>query len=72
MKKVKSLKYNWHQVGSVSDRDGCGEDWSKFSVGFEGVIEIMEEKNGDSFSYLITKEDGSQQRIFNPNFVDYL
>ena len=31
--KVKSVKYNWHQVGSVQDRDGFGEDWTRCEVG---------------------------------------
>lgn len=73
--KVKSLIYNWHQVGSVQDRDGAGEDWIKITVGEFGIMEIVENKpmgEGDKWNYLIKFEDGTQTRIFNPNRVDYI
>ena len=68
MKKVISVKYNWHQVGSVQDKDGAGEDWGRFVVGLNGVVSITED---ESFRYLVELENGKSFRIFNPNFVEY-
>ena len=42
MEKIKSVSYNWRQVGSTQDRDGAGEDWDRFTVGERGVILIEE------------------------------
>lgn len=65
--KVKKINYNWRQVGSITDRDGAGEDYSTFEVGQKGVIEIQEQP----LSYLIILED-SVVRVFNPNYVEYI
>ena len=73
--KVKSLIYNWHQSGSVQDRDGAGENWDRITVGELGVVEIIENKpigEGDKWNYLVKFENGSQTRIFNPNRVYYI
>lgn len=73
-KKVKLVKFNWRQVGSTIDRDGAGEDWERFTVGTGGVVEIKEhmaQGEGDKWHYYIIKEDGSDARIFNPNYVEY-
>ena len=73
--KVKSVKYNWHQVGSNIDRDGSGEDWSVYEVGVKGVtlIEENEPCNGmQLWNYVVHLEDGTKFRIFNANFVEYL
>lgn len=72
--KVKSVKYNWHQNGSVVDRDGSGEDWERVQVGNSGCTEIIEQipDNGMLlWNYLAKFEDGSAIRIFNPNLVEY-
>jgi len=72
--KVKSVKFNWHQVGSTIDRDGAGDDWEISTVGERGVISIIENapSNGlEQWNYVVELEDGSSQRIFNPNFVEY-
>lgn len=72
--KVKSVKYNWHQVGSVQDRDGSGEDWTRCEVGEKGVtlIEENEPNNGmQLWNYVVHLEEGTKYRIFNPNFVEY-
>jgi len=69
---VKTLKYNWRQVGSTIDRDGAGEDYEKFTVGENGVVEIIE--NLSSYvnaDYLVVLENGTNYRIYNPNFVEY-
>jgi hypothetical protein len=74
MRKVKLVEFNWHQVGSTSDRDGAGEDFHRVVVGINGVISIEEEnhiKGVDCLNYLVEKEDGVSFRIFNPNFVEY-
>jgi len=74
MKKVKLLDFNWRQIGSVQDRDGSGEDYTRVSVGEKGVISIEENEphNGmQLWNYVVTYENGKQTRIFNPNYVDY-
>lgn len=71
---IKSVTYNWYQVGSVQDRDGCGEDWSRATVGEKGVIlieEFLAPEWGNLTSYRVHRDDGSSFRIFNPNFVEY-
>lgn len=71
--KVKSVKFNWHQVGSVQDRDGSSEDWTRYEVG-KGVtlIEENEPHTGmQLWNYVVHLEDGTKRRIFNPNFVEY-
>ncbi len=72
--KVKSIKYNYHQVGSTETRDGAGEDWERFTVGEKGVKEIEENAIGgglEVWNYVVFLEDGTVYRIFNPNFVEY-
>ena len=74
MKKVKSVKYNWRQVGSTIDRDGAADDWERFTVGENGVkhIEENEPHNGmQLWNYVVKLESGTTYRIFNPNFVEY-
>jgi len=72
--KVKSVKFNWCQKGSTTDRDGAGDDWERCTVGTNRVSEIIENEshNGlQQWNYLIVSDDGSAVRIFNPNFVEY-
>lgn len=72
MKKVKSIVYNWYQVGNITD--GLGEEYSKDEVGIRGVAEIIENKpcNGlEMWNYEICLEDGTSSRTFNPNYVEY-
>ena len=72
--KVRELIYNWVQVGSVHDRDGAGEDWTKLTVGRNGVKSIEEHAaagEGDKWNYLVEFEDGHFLRVFNPNLVEY-
>ncbi len=72
--KVKELIYNWFQCGSTQDRDGAGEDWTRLTVGVNGVKSIEEHKaqgEGDKWNYLVEFEDGHFLRIFNPNSVEY-
>lgn len=72
--KVKSVTFNWRQVGSTIDRDRVGEDYNKSTVGLHGVllIEENEPQNGNQvWNYVVTCEDGTKTRIFNPNFVEY-
>jgi len=72
--KVKSLKFNWHQVGSTETRDGAGEDWERFTIGEKGVQDIEENApcNGmELWNYVVTLDDGTIYRVFNPNFVEY-
>ena len=74
MKKVKSIKYNWHAVGSITDRDGAGEDWERCAVGENNVVEIIENEphNGNQvWNYEVNLVDGTSYRIFDPNFVEY-
>jgi hypothetical protein len=71
---VKSVKYNWRQVGSLHDRDGAGEDYDTFTVGEKGVLAIGEEWTRDRvspFTYTVLLENGEIVRIFNPNVVIY-
>lgn len=74
MQKVKSLLYNWHQAGSVNDRDGAGENWSWFKVGENRVTFIRENepKNGmEMWNYEVYIDHKLSHRIFNPNIVEY-
>lgn len=70
--KVKKVKYNWHQIGSVTDNAGSGEDYDVFEVGQKGVIEIQEWLPGGDIPMCYTAifED-KVIRIFNPNTVEY-
>ena len=72
--KVKSVKYNWRQVGSTIDKDGAGDDWERFTIGEKGVQDIEENEptNGmQLWNYVVTMVDGTIYRIFNPNFIEY-
>lgn len=72
--KVKTLLANWRQVGSTIDSCGADEDFDKYEVGENGVIEIQEfePKNGMQLhNFLIIYEDGKRTRVFNPNHVNY-
>lgn len=72
--KVKEVIYNWFQCGSVQDRDGAGENWSRVTVGVNGVVDIVEylpQGEGDRISYVVTYNDGRVIRLFNPNTVEY-
>ena len=72
--KVKSVKYNWRQVGSTIDKDGAGDDWERFTIGEKGVQDIEENEptNGmQLWNYVVTMDDGTIYRIFNPNFIEY-
>lgn len=74
MRTVKSVRYNWRQVGSFVDRDGTGVDWDQFIVGKNGVksIEENEPRNGmQLWNYVVELESGTVYRIFNTNFVEY-
>ena len=78
--KVKSITFNWFQSGNM--QDGIGEDWSKYEVGKESAVngkivkvtEIIENvpHNGlEQWNFLVLKDDGSSERIFNINSVEY-
>lgn len=70
--KVKSVRYNWHQVGSISDRAGAGEYYQYVVVGEKGVVSISEFCNQmEIYSYLVYYDDGTIMRILNPNLVHY-
>lgn len=72
--RVKSLNFNWHQVGSTVDRDGCGENYHVYEVGKHNVSEIIENKpcNGlEVWNYEVRLKTGETYRVFNPNFVEY-
>jgi len=72
--KVKSLQFNWHQVGSTIDRDGSGENYHRHEVGKNHVHEIVEyppTMSGEVWNYKVFLEDGTIYRVFNPNFVEY-
>lgn len=76
--KIRSIKYNWHQVGAINDHAGCGEDYSICEVGCprEGktVIEITENIPMESMQlwcFDVRFDDGSVKRIFHPNTVEY-
>ena len=58
----------------MQDRDGAGEDWTRLTVGVNGVKSIEEHKaqgEGDKWNYLVEFEDGHFLRVFNPNSVEY-
>ncbi|HEY5588566.1 MAG TPA: hypothetical protein VIK86_06390 [Candidatus Paceibacterota bacterium] len=72
--KIKQIVYNWFQCGSIQDKDGAGEDWSRITVGDEviEIIEHMAQGEGDKTYYLIKYKDGRALAIFNPNTVEYI
>jgi hypothetical protein len=72
---VRVLYTNWRQVGSISDGDGCGEDYDKDEVGKNGVVSIQENQpmNGNElWNFVVKYDDGSVKRVFNPNRIEYL
>ena len=72
--KVRKIYYNWHQVGSVQDRDGCGEDWEEHEIG-KGVDRIEEHRpsgEGDKWFYDVFVGERLMTRIFNINQVEYV
>lgn len=72
MKKVKLLDLNWHQCGSVQDRVGCGENYSRFQIGVGDVVEITENEPNNGmqlWNYEVIFSNGSSRRVFNPNYV---
>ena len=74
MAQVKSVKHNWRQVGSIQGIDSAGEDYEIYTVGFKGVVSIQENEPtnvNQVWNYVVTFEDGSSFRLFNPNFVEY-
>lgn len=79
MAKVKRLLANWRQVGSLSERDGAGEDFDDYEVGKPNfkkeVITNIEEHvptNGmELHNFVITYDNGRVIKVFNPNYVEY-
>ena len=68
--KVKSVAFNWRV--SPNERIGC--DFEISTVGYMDVVSIQENEpcNGlQQWNYVVEMKDGSKQRIFNPNFVEY-
>ena len=60
--KVKSILFNWHQAGSTLDRDGAGENYSKFEIGIKDVKEINEYPPGNGmelYHFDVTLNDGT-------------
>jgi hypothetical protein len=71
MEKIKTLYYNWRQVGSTQERDGAGEDWERFTLGEKGVV-LIEELFFEAIpNYCVHFEDGSYTKVFNPNQAIY-
>lgn len=73
--KVQTVRFNWHQVGSLNDHDGTGEDWTTYTVGEQGVTLIVENEprtGMQQWNYVIHFENGNKIRIFNPNLVKYI
>lgn len=77
-KKIISIQYNWHQVGSTTCDEGAGEDYWEYIVGKKKspsdkkVVEINEHRpmgEGDKWFYDVVFDDESEVRIFNPNKV---
>lgn len=74
MEKVKSVVFNWRQVGSVQDRNGAGEDYDKVEIGVKDVVfieEFLAPEWGNLTSYKVHLKDKSSFRVFNPNLVQY-
>ena len=75
MKTISKLWYNWHQCGSVHDRDGAGENYEVATVGKNGIIKITGHEaqgEGDKFFYTVFFNDGRELQIFNPNSVEWV
>ena len=73
-KKVQKIIFDWHQSGSIHDREGAGENYNVYDIK-NPLIECIEEvlpNNGFPLTYLVTLKDGTQVRIFNPSSVVYL
>lgn len=73
--KVKSVTFNWCQVGSTCNREGAGENWEKSTVGVEGVthiVETMPDGNGQRWNYAVYCGEELTTRIFNPSYVEYI
>ena len=62
--KIKSIVFNWSPGAVAPTR----------TVGVEGVTEIKgfsPRVDGDRWNYVVKYEDGSAERIFNPNLISY-
>ena len=70
--KIKQIDFNWRQEGSVQDRDGVGEDYHRYALGINGVVEIEENFMEALPNYTVHFENGNYVKIFNPNFVEYV
>lgn len=71
---ITRIEFNWHQKGSIQDSLGCGEDYYVHEKGKKGVLTIHEYEpaNRNQVHYFIVNfEDGSMEKIFNPNRVYY-
>ncbi len=76
--KIIEIYYNWFQCGDIES--GMDEDWDCYIVGstagvkgdLKSTIEIIEhlpKGEGDRLWYDIMFNDGTMERIFNPNKV---
>lgn len=65
--KITRVEYDWFY-------SSIGEEYQSYAVGKRNVVEIKEHKalgEGDKWFYDVIFEDGSMERIFNPNRVFY-
>lgn len=71
---IQLLRFNW--MPALSDgKDIYSEQYEERSIGVAGVVKIEEYKpkgEGDKWHYDVTYADGSIERVFNPNYVNFL
>jgi len=64
--KIKAIEYNWH------DNFDC--PIPRFEVGVDDVVSITGRSprvDGDRWNYMVKFKDGSAERVFNINRVEY-
>lgn len=69
---IKSIRYNWRQVGTTQDREGCGDDYELYVVGRNNVLKIVEQlPAGPTYPHccVVSFLDGHQERIMNINAI---
>jgi len=71
MKTITKIEFKSDQGDNIA-HVGYGDKLRFYEIGKNGVSEIVEfqpRKSGDMWSYLISFENGTRQRVFQPNRV---
>lgn len=70
MSRILKIKANFHQVGSVYDKAGAGDDYDIYVVGDRDVVSIVNIYQG-LLTHRVIKSDGTKLDIGNVFHVEY-